>query len=135
MASFNNLFSLTVSAIRSHGLFRTFKQILVIGIPKSGKLVGKDEFGNEYYENRNDPVFRGRWVLYSKWNVDASQVPAEWHHWLHSMTDDVPTAETVPKPFFARRHTENVTGSTGAFKTYSTVTPKIESWAPVAKSR
>lgn len=44
--------------------------------------VGKDSHRNEYYENRADYHGRDRWVLYNKWNFDASQVPPEWHQWV-----------------------------------------------------
>ena len=34
----------------------------------TGTLVGKDEFGNKYYKNKNDD----RWVVYSK-SVEATK--------------------------------------------------------------
>ena len=45
--------------------FGTFLKTLFTGI-----LVGKDEFGNKYYKNKNDD----RWVVYSK-NVEATKIP------------------------------------------------------------
>src|SRR5262249_31746080 len=45
----------------------------------SGHFVGKDAFGNRYYENRGG---KRRWVLY-KGTVEASRVPPDWHGWLH----------------------------------------------------
>ncbi|KAJ3070299.1 Ras- protein Rab-7 [Podochytrium sp. JEL0797] len=79
---------------------------------------------------------RDRWVLYDKWNYDASQVPPEWHQWISRMTDDVPSETTVPTPFYSQNvKIEHVTGSTGAFKTYSTVKPKIGAWEPMSSSR
>ncbi|KAJ3106818.1 NADH dehydrogenase 1 alpha subcomplex subunit 12 ndufa12/DAP13 [Phlyctochytrium planicorne] len=117
-----------LSAVRAHGLKRTFKQLLTLDQPKVGALVGVDVHGNEYYENRNDIVGRDRWVLFSKWNYDSTQVPPEWHQWLHKTTDDIPSDKTVPVPFYTPPHQEFYTGTRAAFKTYSTVKPKIEEW-------
>ncbi|KAI9099847.1 NADH ubiquinone oxidoreductase subunit NDUFA12-domain-containing protein, partial [Phlyctochytrium arcticum] len=103
--------------------------------PRVGTLVGRDEAGNSYYENREDIVLRDRWVEYKSWNPDASQVPAEWHQWLHRITDEVPNPENIPRPFFSPPHIENLTGSTGAFKTYNTTVPKYNSWTPGTKAR
>ena len=115
-------------ALRAHGPKRTLKMMLTLSQPKVGKLVGTDAQGNEYYENRNEINFRDRWVLYSKWNFDASQIPVEWHAWMTHMTDQVPSES---RPFFSpSAWNENLTGTFGAFKTYSTVVPKISSWNP-----
>ena len=43
----------------------------------TGKYVGKDEFGNKYYKNKNDD----RWVIYSS-NVEASKITSEWFLWM-----------------------------------------------------
>ncbi|CAI9087049.1 OLC1v1021015C3 [Oldenlandia corymbosa var. corymbosa] len=52
-------------------------------------LVGIDKFGNKYYEKFGDTQYgRHRWVEYaSKDRYNASQVPPEWHGWLHFITD------------------------------------------------
>ncbi|KAJ1327213.1 hypothetical protein BSLG_010555 [Batrachochytrium salamandrivorans] len=92
--------------------------------------MGTDKFGNEYFENREDMHGRDRWVVYKKWDFDATQAPPEWHQWLHRMSDDVPTETTLPKPFFAQESRENMTGTRGAFKTYNTTVPKITAWEP-----
>uniref|UniRef100_A0A2N9J5E6 NADH dehydrogenase [ubiquinone] 1 alpha subcomplex subunit 12 n=1 Tax=Fagus sylvatica TaxID=28930 RepID=A0A2N9J5E6_FAGSY len=53
-----------------------------------GKVVGVDKFGNKYYENLNTQYGRHRWVEYAeKGRYNASQVPPEWHGWLHYITD------------------------------------------------
>jgi NADH:ubiquinone oxidoreductase subunit len=61
---------------------------------KNGTVVGKDKYGNTYYENNRYFVGRNRWVIYND-NVyldyDGSQVPAEWYGWLHYKTDLPPT--------------------------------------------
>ncbi|KAG8483563.1 hypothetical protein CXB51_023485 [Gossypium anomalum] len=52
-------------------------------------VVGVDKFGNKYYEKLGDTqAGRHRWVEYAKKDrYDASQVPPEWHGWLHFITD------------------------------------------------
>jgi len=52
-------------------------------------LVGVDKFGNKYYEKLHDTQHgRHRWVEYAeKDRYNASQVPPEWHGWLHHITD------------------------------------------------
>ncbi|KAG0502167.1 hypothetical protein HPP92_002239 [Vanilla planifolia] len=52
-------------------------------------VVGVDKFGNKYYERLENTQFgRHRWVEYAqKDRYNASQVPPEWHGWLHYITD------------------------------------------------
>ena len=45
-----------------------------------GKLVGSDELGNKYYENKNGK----RWVIYAN-TIDASKIPVEWYSWFFSI--------------------------------------------------
>ncbi len=66
---------------------------------RKGEQVGTDAQGNTYFRSKNtrknvatDGSYTGRerrWVMYAGSN-DASQVPAEWHGWLHGAGDDVP---------------------------------------------
>lgn len=97
-----------------------------------GQFVGKDELGNKYYEERKKAhgLKPRRWVVYSSKNlIDASQVPAMWHAWLHHYIDKVPSEKkfTWQKP-----HTGNVTGTINVtkpnkeFKKKKTYTP----WMP-----
>lgn len=57
----------------------------------NGKHVGTDQFGNRYYENRRKNHYgkHNRWVIY-KGIAEPSKVPAEWHGWLHYMTEQLP---------------------------------------------
>ncbi|KAF6989498.1 hypothetical protein CFC21_006830 [Triticum aestivum] len=76
-------------------------------------LVGVDTFGNKYYEKLHDTQYgRHRWVEYAdKGRYNASQVPAEWHGWLHHITDstgDKLLEEKTKK--FIREHRQNYTG-------------------------
>lgn len=100
---------------------------------KSGKLVGTDSFGNRYYENNMHFYGRNRWVDYADkvgLNYDGSQVPAEWHRWLHYVTDHPPVASPPVSHKWLATHTENPTGTGRQYVPYSTTRPKIESWQP-----
>lgn len=89
---------------------------------KTGTLVGTDEYGNKYYEDKTDGnvnnvsgmcsfcfylsfvsfAGRDRWVEFPD-NIkerSASAVPPEWHSWLH-YTSDIPSPE-VRISFLAR---------------------------------
>jgi NADH:ubiquinone oxidoreductase subunit len=83
-------------ALRAYGLRGTFDKLYKMRTFKFGKLVGTDSLGNKYFENYVDyPHPHNRWVEYSGdknfYEVDASNVPAEWHGWLHNSTADPPT--------------------------------------------
>jgi len=77
-----------------------------------GNLVGIDKFGNKYYENRNLQSGRHRWVEYAeKGRYNASQVPAEWHGWLHVITDRTGDELLMQKPKrYGLEHKENFSG-------------------------
>jgi NADH:ubiquinone oxidoreductase subunit len=98
---------------------------------KSGTLIGKDAFGNMYYENKLDEIIgRDRWVEGASGDFDASQVPAAWHKWLHKMTDKVPRADEQSLRVWMVPHSENKTGTPAAYRPYNTTTPKTEYWKP-----
>ncbi|XP_039263251.1 NADH dehydrogenase [ubiquinone] 1 alpha subcomplex subunit 12-like [Styela clava] len=103
---------------------------------RRGDLIGTDDLGNKYYENNRYFVGRNRWVDYAqdtfaqKWEFNASQVPSEWHRWLHYMTDDPPTkVPPTPRPFMMK-HEATKTGTDDCYVPYSTTRPKIQSWKP-----
>ena len=75
-----------------------------------GKLVGTDEFGNKYYTNSKG----SRWVIYSNL-VEASKIPPEWHSWIHFLIEKIPQKD-VKKFFWQKDHSENLTGTTKAYK-------------------
>lgn len=100
---------------------------------KSGTLVGTDNYGNRYYQNDSYLYVTNRWVEYSDsvyMDYDSSQIPAEWHGWLHYMTDIPPTQSNYPKHKWMIDHKENPTGTLGAYVPYSTTNRKIQSWTP-----
>jgi NADH:ubiquinone oxidoreductase subunit len=53
---------------------------------------------------------RNRWVQFPEkvWlDYDASQVPPEWHRWLHHMTDEPPTVKPPVDHKWILEHKEN----------------------------
>ncbi|XP_036365821.1 NADH dehydrogenase [ubiquinone] 1 alpha subcomplex subunit 12 isoform X1 [Octopus sinensis] len=100
---------------------------------KTGTLIGEDEFGNKYFQNKKYFFGRSRWVIYNKkFNVDydGSMIPAAWHRWLHYIGDEPPTVSPpVSKPWMSP-HLENPSGTCKEYVPYSTTRPKIESWQP-----
>ncbi|XP_022124938.1 probable NADH dehydrogenase [ubiquinone] 1 alpha subcomplex subunit 12 [Pieris rapae] len=105
---------------------------------KDGTLVGKDKFGNKYFENPRYFYGRNRWVEYSDkfhMNYDGSQVPAEWYGWLHYKTDLPPHLDpNRPQYKWMNDWNENISGTTGQYTPYSTTRPKVEAWEPKPKS-
>jgi NADH:ubiquinone oxidoreductase subunit len=68
----------------------------------TGELKGSDHLGNQYYENLSRLPGRQRFVVYAGWGkgYDPSQVPPEWHQWLHSISDRTPVERPVqPRPY------------------------------------
>ena len=122
-------------------------------------MIGVDKYGNKYYENRRYFFGRSRWIIYNdeKYHLDydGSQVPAEWYGWLHYKTDLPPTVvretsstnilyvfhlnlfsvhQKPPVTYdWVVDHTENLSGTSGAWVPYSTTKPKIQAWDPNAK--
>lgn len=85
---------------------------------RQGRLVGTDEFGNKYYEQkkRSKDVHSRlrRWVTY-KDLAEPSQIPASWHAWLQFTTNDIPQSlNYTPRPW-EKRHQMNLTGSSRAY--------------------
>ncbi|RCL03509.1 MAG: hypothetical protein JSC161_000262 [Candidatus Tokpelaia sp. JSC161] len=50
---------------------------------RHGTPVGKDQFNNIYYEGSCDREGnQRRWVIYKNYS-DSSQIPPDWHGWIH----------------------------------------------------
>ena len=79
---------------------------------KKGSFVGKDEFGNSYYQERNGTR---RWVTY-KGISDPTTVPPEWHGWLHHTVDTPPTEESYKPKSWQKPHKPNMTGTVSAYR-------------------
>ncbi|MGQ0457744.1 MAG: NADH:ubiquinone oxidoreductase subunit NDUFA12 [Hyphomicrobium sp.] len=85
---------------------------------RKGKLVGTDDFGNRYYLQKSGVGPLGvpaRWVIYRDLS-EASQVPPEWHGWLHHTVDAPPTDETYRAHPWEKPHQANLTGTPRAYR-------------------
>tara|TARA_B100002019_G_C20731023_1_gene339355 strand:- start:35 stop:394 length:360 start_codon:yes stop_codon:yes gene_type:complete len=76
----------------------------------SGKLVGKDHFGNKYYENKKG----NRWVIYSD-EIDASKIPVEWYSWMHFTPNKIEKNHELKKYEWQKPHQHNLTGTDKAY--------------------
>ncbi|KAI6250725.1 NADH dehydrogenase [ubiquinone] 1 alpha subcomplex subunit N7BM [Erysiphe necator] len=116
---------------------------LLIELPgdtKAGTLVALDRYGNKYFENLKEELpLRTRWVDYKDYELDPSHIEPGWHAWISYMVDKPPTQDkllhTKTKQWELPDHRPHPTSTRGAFKTYSTVLPKITSWEAIAVPR
>ena len=84
---------------------------------KKARLVGEDEQGNRYFEEK-DPTFSDgrhrRWVIYHGL-AEASRVPPDWHGWLHHTFDEPPTEDPLKRRAWEKDHLPNMTGTPLAY--------------------
>ena len=95
-----------------------------------GKFVGKDEFGNKYYQNKK----KTRWVIY-KDEINASKITSDWFSWMHHITDVIPSNKIEKKYSWQKPHQDNQTGSKKAYKPNKIIKKtkefrKYETWKP-----
>ena len=94
---------------------------------RRGRLVGTDQDGNCYYEDKGGS--HTRWVVYNGL-VEASRVPQKWHAWLHHTHNEVGSRSHR----WERAHLPNLTGTHQAHKpgraTRRRVGATYESWEP-----
>ena len=111
-------------------------------ISKRAVLVGQDEFGNRYYEARdNKDSYDGRkrrWVIY-KGYADASKITPDWHGWMHYNFDEPPTVEPFKIKSWEKSHVPNLTGTIYAWRPKGSIarggerpsaTGDYEAWRP-----
>ena len=81
------------------------------------RLVGADNFGNRYYEERKARPGKPprRYVRYNGL-VEASKVPADWHGWLHHTEESPPPAEGYARHAWQQNHMPNATGTKHAHR-------------------
>lgn len=87
-------------------------------VARRGRIVGTDEFGNRYYEARDNRSYDGRrrrWVIYNGY-ADGSKVPPDWHGWLHYTFDEPPTDRPLPRKPWEKDHVPNLTGTPLAWR-------------------
>lgn len=67
---------------------------------------------------------RTRWVDYAKHDYDAAQIEPGWHAWMSYMTHNPPPEDALTQTGLRKweksEPTPNLTGTRGAFATYST---------------
>lgn len=82
----------------------------------SGRVVGRDETGNTYYEQRRpaNGTRARRWVIYNG-AVEASRVPPEWHGWLHYTFDAPLDAQSKFHQPWQKPHQPNLTATDQAY--------------------
>ena len=89
-----------------------------VTISRQGRFIGRDDNGNQYYEQRSGVGSLGRprrWVTYER-EADPTLVPPDWHGWLHHTVDTPPTEETyTPRPW-QKEHSANKTGTPEAYR-------------------
>jgi len=104
-----------------------------------GELVGTDEQGNRYFQDKRviDGRRRKRWVVYNG-EPEASRVPPEWHGWLHYTSDTPPPAGGLPRKPWQKEHLPNLTGTAQAYHPPGSAVaasedrpkPHYEAWRP-----
>ena len=97
----------------------------------TGKLIGRDQFGNKYYSNSKGR----RWVIYKN-NIESSKIPPDWHSWIHFLKINKPSNEEK-KYLWQKQYEENLTGTDRAYKPEGSLTSglkknmkKYEIWKP-----
>ena len=91
-----------------------------------GNMVGKDQYGNKYYQNRNASK---RWVIYNG-TVDASSIPPEWHSWLHKIIKTTPDQVKFNNFNWQKEHKKNLTGTNQAYTPQHEKKLSYKRWHP-----
>jgi NADH:ubiquinone oxidoreductase subunit len=78
---------------------------------RKGERVGTDSTGNVYYRERGG---NRRWVIYAA-EAEASQIPPEWHAWLHYTVAAPPSEKPPVVKAWEKPHVPNLTGTTDAY--------------------
>ncbi|KAF2750247.1 NDUFA12-domain-containing protein [Sporormia fimetaria CBS 119925] len=130
----------TLRNLRRIGLKDYGHQLQNIGDTKAGTLIGKDRYGNKFYENMEEELpLRTRWVDYKDAEYDPSQIEPGWHAWMSYMVDTPPSADPIARTgvreWEPKDHKPTLTWSRSAYRPYNTVKNKYTPWVPVAKPR
>lgn len=96
------------------------KELAKVKAVQVGELKGIDQFGNQYYQSYQRMTGKNRWVVYAarSRDLDASQVPPEWHGWLHYMWDETPIENPLPSPKYLLQHQSNIGSQMGTRAAY-----------------
>lgn len=107
---------------------------------RQGRQVGEDGFGNRYFEQVSGWSPLGtprRWVIYRQLS-EPSQVPPEWHGWLHHTIVEPPESSRDVRDW-ERPHLMNMTGTSQAYRPPGSIltsgrrppaTGDYEAWRP-----
>jgi len=106
---------------------------------RKGNEVGRDEFGNIYYEGGiNSDGKTRRWVIYNGVS-EASRIPPGWHGWMHYTVDTPPADEDYKPREWQKSYQPNLTGTPQAYRpqgsvlsptTRPAVTGDYDAWTP-----
>ena len=91
-----------------------------------GKLVGKDDLGNKYYQTKKGK----RFIIYNG-EVDASKIPNEWYSWIHFTPNKIEKKHDLEKYEWQKPHQPNLTGTESAYypnKNKDVIQKKYKSW-------
>ena len=91
-----------------------------------GKYVGKDSFGNKYYQNKKGK----RWVIY-KDEIDASKISDEWYSWIHYIRNKIENTHDLKKHEWQKPHQPNQTGTDNSYhpnRNNEKINKKYKSW-------
>ena len=91
-----------------------------------GKLVGKDDYGNKYYQSKNGK----RWIIYND-EIDASKIPNEWYSWIHFIKNKIENEHDLKKFEWQKPHKPNLTGTEKSYypnKNGNANKKKYKSW-------
>ncbi|MES1201553.1 MAG: NADH:ubiquinone oxidoreductase subunit NDUFA12 [Pseudomonadota bacterium] len=112
----------------------------LIDITRRGTLVGDDENGNRFYEERR-PSIEGRkrrWVIYNGL-AEASRVTPDWNGWLRYTFEEPPTVAPFKTKSWEKPHEPNLTGTVRAYRPKGSLarggrrekaTSDYEAWKP-----
>ena len=86
-----------------------------------GKIVGTDQLGNKYYENKKK---NKRWVIYGG-EIDASKISNEWYSWMHYTKNKIENLHQLKRYDWQKEHLPNVFSAsvTDAEKTFACFRP------------
>ncbi|RDL35350.1 NADH dehydrogenase [ubiquinone] 1 alpha subcomplex subunit [Venustampulla echinocandica] len=127
--------------LRKAGIRDALHQMQHQGDTKAGILVGKDRWGNKFFENVDELPLRTRWVDYRDYESDASQIDPGWHAWISYMVDKPPAEDPIMRTQIRtweesnKQHVPNMTATRSAYKPYSTTKSKSSVWIPEPAAR
>ena len=91
-----------------------------------GKFVGKDNFGNKYYQSKSGK----RWVVYNG-EIEASKIPNDWYSWMHYINNNIEKVHQINKYKWQKEHLPNQTGTENSYhpkKNKNATKKKYNTW-------